>query len=550
MTQDALLSVAQRWADQDPDPSTKSELQHLIDARDFQELVSRMGKPLKFGTAGLRGQLGAGSNRMNRVSVAQAAAGLAAYLNERKVAGETPSVVIGFDGRINSKVFARDSAQILAAAGIEAFLFADYTPTPVLAFATKSLEASAGIMVTASHNPPQDNGYKVYLGGPNGGSQITSPTDSQISAKIAEVAEHLTFEEISKSDDFKILDEELFRAYVIAALQAAGGPAKNTGLSKIAYTPMHGVGLQTIKNLFHAAGFPELIVVESQASPDGRFPTLAFPNPEEPGAMDEVFALARASNANLVIANDPDADRLAIGVPDPSSKAGWRRLTGDEIGLILGHHLAKEAFRLGRKGNLACSIVSSDALAWVAKKFNLGFQQTLTGFKWIAKVPDLIFGYEEALGYCIDLGNTPDKDGISSALLLAKIHADLLAEEKNLTQHLQELNEEYGYFLTGQISMRFQDVAQITNIMQQLRAEAPAEIAGQPVKLNDLRIGTEQLPSTDALKFDFDDRSRIIIRPSGTEPKLKCYLQTVAGEQKEAQEKLDKITQAMTAILT
>ena len=549
MNQDALLSAAQRWTDQDPDPSTKSELQKLIDNRDFQELDSRMSKPLKFGTAGLRGQLGAGSNRMNRVSVAQAAAGLAAYLNEHKAAGEKPSVVIGFDGRINSKVFAIDSAQIMAAAGIETFLFADYTPTPVLAFATKHLEASAGIMVTASHNPPQDNGYKVYLGGSNGGSQITSPTDSLISDEIAHIAESRTFQEIPKSNNFKILDEELFKSYVIAALEAAGGPAKNTRQTKIAYTPMHGVGLLTIKNLFHAAGFPELIVVESQAIPDGRFPTLAFPNPEEPGAMDEVFALARESNSNLVIANDPDADRLAIGIPDISAEAGWRRLTGDEIGLILGNHLAKEAFALGRKGNLASSIVSSDALAEVAKKFGLGFKQTLTGFKWIAKVPDLIFGYEEALGYCIDLGSTPDKDGISSALLVAKIHADLLAEGKNLEQHLQDLNATYGYFFTGQISMRFNEVAQIETIMQKLRKEAPLEISGQPVKLIDMRVGTEQLPATDALKFEFDDRSRVIIRPSGTEPKLKCYLQTVASEQNVAQEKLEKITAAMKVIL-
>lgn len=544
-----LFEAARKWAAQDPDTETREELLALIESGDTAELESRMGARLDFGTAGLRGELGAGPNRMNRVLVAQTAAGIRDHVLENF--DSEPSVVIGFDGRINSAIFARDTAEIFAAAGIQTMLFDGVVPTPVLAFAGKALGTSAAIMVTASHNPPRDNGYKVYLGGPNGGSQIISPTDSEIAAKIRAIAEKLTFAEIPKSNDFVLLGEEMRQRYV-AETAAITGEVTDAASLKVVYTAMHGVGWRTVESLFAAVGLPKLFTVDEQLLPDGNFPTVAFPNPEEPGAMDLSFAKAREVDADLVLANDPDADRLAVGIPD-SNSAGWRRLSGDEIGLMLGHEVAKRAVAAettnSEPGTLACSIVSSSALKKVAENFGLNYRETLTGFKWISKVPDLMFGYEEALGYCVDPKHTPDKDGISAALLTVSIATELAVNGKTIADHLAELGELYGHFATGQISIRVTDITLITKVMQKLRENPPTEIDGSAARLTDLALGSKELGPTDGLRFDLSDGRRVIIRPSGTEPKLKCYLQAVGSSKAGATESLGALNAAMQKFL-
>jgi phosphomannomutase len=411
-------------------------------------------------------------------------------------------------------------------------------------------------MVTASHNPPRDNGYKVYLGGSNGGSQIISPTDAEIAAKIRAVAENFTFAQIPKSDDYVIIGDEMRQRYV-AATAAVTGEITNADSLKVVYTAMHGVGWHVLEKLFEAVGLPKPITVTEQLLPDGTFPTVAFPNPEEPGAMDLSFAKAREVDADLIIANDPDADRLAIGIPDANPDTnpnanpdGWRRLTGDEIGLVLGHEVAKRAAAAGygtaeKPGTLACSIVSSSALQKVAEKYGLGYRETLTGFKYISKIPNLLFGFEEALGYCIDPDNTPDKDGISAALLTVAIAGDLAAEGKTLSEHIAELGELYGHYATGQISIRVTDLSVISKIMNSLRQNPPSKIAGVDAKFTDLAIGTKELGPTDGLRFDLSDGRRVIIRPSGTEPKLKCYLQAVGESKSSAAESLAELKTAM-----
>ncbi len=550
---DELLAQAKAWQAQDPDPETRAELAALIASENEPELQSRFGARLAFGTAGLRGELGAGPNRMNRVLVAQAALGLAQYLLEHAT-DEQPSVVIGFDGRKNSDIFAQDSAEIMAGCGIRVLLFETHAPTPLVAFAVKHLGLSAGVMVTASHNPPNDNGYKVYLGGANGGSQIVSPADAQIAAHIDQVARDLEFGDMPRDIDIEFVADEVRAAYAKTATDAAanlaGGNASATAPAslRITYTAMHGVGWRTVEPLFSAAGFT-LNVVAEQIEPDATFSTVAFPNPEEPGAMNLAFAKARETSADLILANDPDADRLAIGLPDATSPEGYRHLTGDEVGLILGHAAAAAAARTGRKGAIACSIVSSSALAAVAAKHGLEFKQTLTGFKWIAKVPNLIFGYEEALGYAIDPGHTPDKDGISAALAVAMLARELSAQGITLDEHLTALRAEFGYFANGQVSLRFTDLSEIARLMAALRNNPPAEIDGVTAKLTDLSEGSAELPPTDGLRFDLADSRRVIVRPSGTEPKLKCYLQAVGETKSQADELLASLDAAMRAIL-
>lgn len=546
-----LIAAASAWADQDPDLETRAELEELIDKRDVAALSSRFDGRLEFGTAGLRGELGAGSNRMNRVLVAQAAAGIAKFLltqPEFNSDVEPPSVVIGFDGRINSAVFARDSARILAGAGIRTFLFDGVVPTPVLAFAGKHLNTSAAIMVTASHNPPRDNGYKVYLGGSNGGSQIISPTDKVIAGHIAEVAKTKTFNEINKSDNFEMVGDEIRQAYV-AETAALTGEVIDGDRVRIAYTAMHGVGWHIVESLFASVGLAKPETVTAQLLPDGHFPTVAFPNPEEPGAMDLALEVGRERHADLILANDPDADRLALAIKDASSATGFRQLTGDEIGLLLGDEMARRAVADRRKGNLACSIVSSSALAKVAEHYGFGFRETLTGFKWISKVPDLIFGYEEALGYCVDAEHTPDKDGISAALIIAELANRLAAQGKTIGDRLDDLGALFGHYATGQISIRVTDLALIAGLMQKLREQTPAAIDGTKTAFKDLALGGNGLAPTDGVRFDLADGRRVIVRPSGTEPKLKCYLQAVGSTKAEAQEKLAALRAAMLTIL-
>ena len=517
------LAAAKAWRAQDPDRETQAELDQVIEDAEAglpaatADLADRFAAPLAFGTAGLRGALGAGPNRMNRVVVAQAAAGLAAYLVARDA---KPSIVIGYDGRKNSKVFAKDTAELMAGAGVRAILLPRLLPTPVLAFAVRHLDVGAGVMVTASHNPANDNGYKVYLGGLDHGSQIVPPVDGLIAAEIARVAAAGPVADLPRSKDYETADDSVVEAYVKATAKLVGRAKKSL---VFAYTPMHGVGWETAQRVFDAAGFDEPHVVKEQLEPDPSFPTVAFPNPEEPGAMDLVLAAAEAAGADLAIANDPDADRLAVGIPTAS---GWRRLTGNEVGSILGWRAAERTLD-GRDdtGTLAASLVSSPALKEIARKYNLDFEDTLTGFKWISRVGGLTYGYEEALGYLVDPWKVRDKDGISAALDMLALAAELKAEGRTMEDHLVTFAEKFGAYASAQISLRVDDLTEITRMMHNLREHPPDEVGGVRVEqIDDFRDGFGQFPPNDILRIWVEGAGRIVVRPSGTEPKLKAYI--------------------------
>jgi phosphomannomutase len=528
------LALAEAWIAQDPDPETRAELAMLVedartgDAAASADLADRFDSRLAFGTAGLRGEIAAGPNRMNRVLVSQAAAGLAGYLLEHAQPGSTPSVVIGYDGRKNSAVFARDSAEIMAGAGVHAVLLPRMLPTPVLAFAVRHLGTSAGVMVTASHNPPNDNGYKVYLGGEDHGSQIVAPADAEIAAHILRVAESTTLPEMPRGD-VETADESIVDEYVRQTALVADPPAAQP---RVVYTAMHGVGWETAARVLAAAGFEPPALVEEQISPDPAFPTVAFPNPEEPGAMDLSFARAHSADAELVIANDPDADRLAIAIPDDSGPGGYRRLTGNEVGLLLGWQAARRAAAVsgdsGPNGTLACSIVSSPGLETVAHAYDLDFEATLTGFKWISRATGLVFGFEEALGYLVNPETVRDKDGISAAVAFLSLAAELKAAGKTVADHLDEFVLRFGCFASTQISLRVTDLSRIGEIMARLRADPPASVGGIRVdRIEDLSEGFGALPPSDVLRIVLDGGGRIMVRPSGTEPKLKVYIDAV-----------------------
>ena len=539
MSDSELLEAARAWIAQDPDAETRAELSALIDGAaagdpsSLDDLRDRFESRLAFGTAGLRGEIAAGPNRMNRVLVSQAAAGLAAYLLERAVEGDSTSVVIGYDGRKNSAVFATDTAEIMAGAGIRAILLPRLLPTPLVAFAVRHLDVSAGVMVTASHNPPNDNGYKVYLGGADQGSQIVSPADAEIAEQILRVAAEENVLELPRSDAYEIAPESVVDAYVA---QTAALAARPTVQPKVVYTAMHGVGWQTFRSVLEAAGFDEPTVVRQQIDPDSAFPTVSFPNPEEPGALDLAFQTAREVDADLVIANDPDADRLAIAIRDSSSPATFRALTGNEVGALLGWRAAELLDAAAHdeqtaSGTLACSIVSSPALRAVAAAYGLEFAETLTGFKWVSRTPELAFGFEEALGYLVNPSTVRDKDGISAALALLDLASGLAARGLTLDDQLDAFSMRFGHFASGQVSVRVTDLSQITRVMARLRAEPPAEIGGIRVSSIDDLLGTDgALPSSDVLRIHLADGSRVMVRPSGTEPKLKVYLDTQSGD--------------------
>jgi phosphomannomutase len=547
------LDAARAWLAQDPDRRTREELRTLIaaveagDAAAATDLRDRFSQRLAFGTAGLRGALGAGPNRMNRVLVAQAAAGLAAYLRERAADGEAPRVVIGYDGRRNSDVFARDSAEIFAGAGLQAILLPRLLPTPVLAFAVRHLDAAAGVMVTASHNPPDDNGYKVYLGGADAGAQIVSPADAEIAAHIQAVADGGDIAQIPRSVGYANAAEDVVDAYIAATAAVAPAPA-GVELNWV-YTAMHGVGWETFARILDAAGYPHPQVVAAQIEPDGAFPTVAFPNPEEPGAMDLAFETARQEGAELILANDPDADRLAVAIPDADAAGGWRRLSGNEVGLLLGWRAARAAE--GTAGAaLACSLVSSPGLEAIAERYGLGFHATLTGFKWISRAPGIVYGFEEALGYLVNPDTVRDKDGISAAVALLGLAAEARQRGADLATLLGEMREEFGAFASDQISIRVTDVAEIGAIMAALRAAPPTRVGAVEVeRIDDLRDGFEDLPPGDVLRIWLDGGSRLIVRPSGTEPKLKMYLDVRATTEKKARKRLAALADGARALL-
>ena len=519
---DDLVAQARAWIADDPDESTRAELEAVIEAVEagdtaaLADLTDRFDGTLEFGTAGLRGAVAAGPNRMNRAVVSRAAAGLAAYLVG---SGATGPVVVGRDARHGSDDFSRDTAEVLTGAGIPVWVLPRPLPTPVLAFAIRELGCSAGVMVTASHNPPQDNGYKVYLGD---GSQIVPPADSEIASRIAAVGSVL---ELPRGSTAKTLTEDVVDRYLDTVAELAEDGPRDL---RIVYTPLHGVGGTTAAQVLETAGFEAPRVVAQQEQPDPDFPTVAFPNPEEPGAMDLAMALAEEHGADIVVANDPDADRCAAAIPGPH---GWRMLRGDEVGALLGHHLLSR----GRKGTYATTIVSSTLLGAMARAAGQPYVETLTGFKWIGRVDGLAFGYEEALGYCVDPDHVKDKDGVSAMLLLCELAAQTKAEGRTLVDVLDDLAVAHGLHATDQLSVRVDDLSLIAEAMTRLRTQTPTELGGfAVVGVDDLALGSADLPPTEGLRFRLADSARVVVRPSGTEPKLKCYLEVVVPVDVEA----------------
>ncbi|PRY13492.1 phospho-sugar mutase [Kineococcus rhizosphaerae] len=529
------------WIADDPSPHDRAELQALLDdgsAQALADLADRFSGPLEFGTAGLRGVVGAGEHRMNRAVVQRAAAGLGAWLTAR---WDRPRVVIGLDARHGSHEFADDSAAVLTAAGCEVLLLPGPLPTPVLAFAVRHLDADAGVMVTASHNPARDNGYKVYLGGraapaEGRGVQIVPPVDAEIAAAIAAVG---PLAELPRaSDGWTVLGPDVVEDY-LSAISAAVAPAPGRD-PRIVVTAMHGVGNPVLLEALRRNGFTDVHSVPEQADPDPDFPTVPFPNPEEPGALDRAVALAADLGADVVLAVDPDADRCCVAVPGPG---GFTQLSGDDLGRVLGSELARPG------AVLACSVVSSQALRAVAARTGARFAAALTGFKWIARVPELTFGYEEAIGYCVAPEVVRDKDGISASLLVAGIVRRELAAGRTVRDVLDDLDRTDGVHLTAPVTIRVEDLSLIPAAMARLRSQPPASLGGSAVtSVEDLADGLDGLPPTDGLRFRTADGTRVVVRPSGTEPKLKCYCEVVAevgddlaAVRRAARERLDRV---------
>ncbi len=521
------------WIAKDPDPKTAELLSKWLEAGNEIELRKSFNGFLEFGTAGLRGPVRPGPSGMNRAVVGRTAAGIASYLSSRGLS----RVVIGRDARHGSAEFMEESAEIFAGAGLKVHLLPRELPTPILAYAVNKLGFDCGVMVTASHNPAIDNGYKVYLGkSVDGieyrGSQIISPADAQISAEIAKVKLPSP-----RSNSRSMVSEELIESYLSSTAEGVSEKAPQ----KIVYTAMHGVGTDTLISLFVKANFSKPILVSQQARPDPNFPTVAFPNPEEAGAMDLAIALAVEEGGDLIIANDPDADRCAVAAKDRDGN--WRTLRGDELGTLLGHFLSRSADLSGK--TFATTIVSSSALSKIAEKRGIDYRETLTGFKWISKVANLAFGYEEAIGYCVDPENVNDKDGLSAALKIAEINSELKAKGLNFFTYLDEIWSEIGYHRTQQLSIRVNHLATIKKILSDLGGTPPKTIAGISVtKFEDL--SKSELP-TEGFRIYCGESVRIIIRPSGTEPKLKTYIEVV-GERDFSDAKTSEIVEEFTKL--
>jgi phosphomannomutase len=546
-----LRAAADAWRRDDPDPGTVAELDAWLADGDEVALGAAFAAPLAFGTAGLRGPLGPGPARMNRAVVRRAAAGVCRWLDDH---GWDGPVVVGRDARHGSSDFARDTAAVVAGAGRRVVLADRPLPTPVLAFAVRHLGAAAGVVVTASHNPPADNGYKVYAGD---GAQIVAPWDREIAAHMAAIERVSDLPLADLDDDLvSVLGDDVVSAYVdgVASLRTADAPVD----LRVAYTPMHGVGLAVLQAAFDRAALPAPTVVEEQAQPDPDFPTVAFPNPEEPGAMDLLLAVAEEAGADLAIANDPDADRLALAVPGPrGGRTTWRVLTGDEIGLLLADHLLRHSDGADRL--LVTTVVSSSALARLAEHHGVEFVETLTGFKWLARAamdrPHLrpVLGYEEALGYCVG-SLVRDKDGIGAAVVAVEAVAALLAERSSVVQRLAELAVDLGLHRTRQRSLRYAGVDGATRMaaaVDRVRSDPPASLGGTAIdEVEDLARG-ERLPPTDGVVLR-GDGLRVVVRPSGTEPKLKLYVQVVrpVGAVDDVGAQADAADASIDAVLT
>ncbi|HSJ92361.1 MAG TPA: phospho-sugar mutase [Ilumatobacter sp.] len=515
MTSNDVRARAARWLAAEPDDDIRSELQALLEG-DLDDLSERFADRLQFGTAGLRAAVGAGPLRMNRLVVRQAAAGLAQYLIDTDPRARERGVVVAYDARRKSDLFARDTARVMAAHGIPTRLFDQRVPTPVLAWSITEVDAAAGVVVTASHNPPADNGYKVYLGD---GAQIVPPHDSAISACIDRVDP--TDVPIGPEDDplVTVVGDELVDAY-IASVPSVRRRRDVPGVP-VAYTAMHGVGGAVLLRAFEAAGLPSPAVVAEQFEPDGTFPTVSFPNPEEPGAMDLLMEVAKASGAHVAIANDPDADRLGAAIPQPDGS--WRRLGGDEIGWLFADYLL--ACDTGTDRLVVTTLVSSSLLGKMAAHHGVTSAETFTGFKWIARAvldrPELRFvmGYEQALGYLV-APRPLDKDGISAAVLFAEMAAVAAADGRTMQEWLDDIAARYGRHVLADASVRM-DPSDAAAKVAALRADPPVEIGGRSV------VATEEYPEADLLRFELEGGVRVQIRPSGTEPKVKLYGEAV-----------------------
>ncbi|MDR7301363.1 phospho-sugar mutase [Haloactinomyces albus] len=537
-----VRAATYRWIADDLDPESGSELQEILasaiagSAEAIADLDDRMSTSLTFGTSGLRGPVRAGPNGMNRAVVVRTTAGLAAWLSAQGSGGGI--AVVGSDARHGSGQFAEDTAGVLAAAGFDVRMLAEPLPTPVLAHATRTLGAVVGVQITASHNPPQDNGYKVYL---HGGIQLVDPADTEIEAAISEVAAAISIpRERSWTVHHTALNDYLAR---LASL-----PRGKSRDLRIAATALHGVGAQPLRYALHLVGFTDVHLVAAQTEPDADFPTVSFPNPEEPGAADALLALAAEIDADLAVALDPDADRCALGIP--AGDGTWRMLRGDETGALLGEYILSTPDREAHPDPLvATTIVSATMLREIASAHHARYDETLTGFKWLVRSGDgsgsgLIYAYEEALGHCVDPDHVRDKDGISAAVLACDMAATGKESGRSLQDGLDTLARSHGVHETGQFALRVTDLGRIEETMRRLRAEPPQELAGVAVRSRDL------LPDSDTLVFHGEAREsplghggsrhegsrhddagsgglRVVVRPSGTEPKLKCYLQVV-----------------------
>lgn len=535
------IDAARKWIAGDPDPVTAAELQRVVDANDVAELAERMSGPLEFGTAGLRGILGAGEARLNRAVVRRTTDGLARYLLATDPTARKRGVVVGYDCRRMSREFAEDAASVLAAHGIVAHLFTELGPTPLCAFGVLDRKAAAGIMITASHNPAEYNGYKAYAAD---GGQIVPPVDRGIAAAIA-------LAPAANAVPFLALGEAQAAGLVIdlphsvgerwlQQIQAESRDRRGRSLVRVVYTPIHGTGDKWTREILDRFGFQQVWSVPEQQAPDGEFPTAPFPNPEEKGVMDLALALADRVGANLVLANDPDSDRLAVAIPERSG--GFRSLSGNEVGWLLGEYLLKKGPG-GPERVVMNSIVSSPALGVIAERLGVQFAEVLTGFKWIAamarkmetKGAKFVFGYEEALGYTIGT-IVRDKDGVGAAALFAELAAVALSEGHTVQDELDRLARTYGLFVSGQHNVTRKGTAGLAEIaatMDRLRASRPEKIGDHAVlAVRDLGVGVRygangetaiDLPRSNVLVYDLDGGARVIARPSGTEPKIKFY---------------------------